>query len=124
MKMDRILTKIFYIVCQVLKVLLIKICKIQSLTRSFISCCFYWLLHQQQISFFTSFWNFIQLYIFEKKGFCHKFPFSNRFIQTAPPPSHPLNSQNLLIVTKVFCQCSLTYHGFSILLCYDDTRKN
>ena len=35
-KMDRILTKIFYIVFQVLKVLLIKICKIQSLDLLFL----------------------------------------------------------------------------------------
>ena len=34
--MDRILTKIFYIVFQVLKVLLIKICKIQSLDFLFL----------------------------------------------------------------------------------------
>ena len=37
---------------------------------------------------------------------------------------NPLNSQNLLSVIKVFCQCSLTHHGFSRLLCYDDARKN
>ena len=35
-KMDRILTKIFYIVFQVLKELLIKICKMQSLDLSFL----------------------------------------------------------------------------------------
>ena len=48
-KMDRTPTKIkwkihsylFYIVFQVLKVLLIKICKIPTTTRSFISFCFY-----------------------------------------------------------------------------------
>ena len=37
---------------------------------------------------------------------------------------HLLNSQNLRSLTKIFCQCPLTYQGFSRLLCYDDARKN
>ena len=35
----------------------------------------------------------------KKKDFCHKFSFFNRFTQT----SHPLNSQNLLGITKRVC---------------------
>ena len=76
--MDRILTKIFYIVFQVLKVLLIKICKIHTVTRSFIFCCFYQLL-RQQISFsqvFRTSFNIIW-----KKDFCYKFSFFNGFTQ-------------------------------------------
>ena len=43
--------------------------------------------------------------ICEKKDFCHKFSFFWR-IHSIPHP-HPLNSQNPLSATKVFCQCSL-----------------
>ena len=38
------------------------------------------------------------------KYFRHKFSFFNGFTQ---PPFHPLNSQNPLCVTKIFCRCSL-----------------
>ena len=60
-----------------------------------------------RISFFVSsniFYNFLELHstLFEK-DFCHNFSFFNGFTQT----SHPLNSQNLLSVTKSFCQFSL-----------------
>ena len=48
----------FYIVFQVLKVLLIKICKIQP-PRSFISCCFYQLGTSGDIIFHTDFQDFI-----------------------------------------------------------------
>ena len=61
-------------------------------------------LHQflyQQISFF---YNFLQLHsTLSKKDFCRKFSFFNGFTQTP----HPLNSQNLLSVTKDFWQFSL-----------------
>ena len=61
-------------------------------------------LHQflyQQISFF---YNFLELNsTLSAKDFRHKFSFINRFTQT----SHPLNGQNLLSVTKDFCQFSL-----------------
>ena len=60
-KMDRILTKIFYIVFQVLKVLLIKICKIQSLDLLFLVVF---------ISFYISRY-FSQVFIW-KKDFRHK----------------------------------------------------
>ena len=50
----------------------------------------------QQIS---SFYNFLELHsTLSEKDFCHKFYFFNGFIQTP----QPLNSQNLLSVTKVF----------------------
>ena len=41
----------------------------------------------------------------EKQTFVTNFPFFNRFTQTP----NPLNGQNLLSMTKVFCQCSLTF---------------
>ena len=61
----------------------------------------------QQISF--SF-NFLELHsALSEKDFCGKFSFFNEFTQTP----HPINSQNLLSVTKVFCQfflkCFLKY---------------
>ena len=77
---------LFYIVFQVLKVFLIKICKITTATRSFISFCFYQLLHQQA-SFFTNFQNFIKKYlkkkfflsqIFLHKGFAHPTPLTSK----------------------------------------------
>ena len=76
---------LFYIVFQILKVFLIKICKITTATRSFISFCFYQLLHQQA-SFFTNFQNFIKKYlkkkilsqIFLRKGFAHPTPLTSK----------------------------------------------
>ena len=58
-----------------------------------------------------------------KKDFRHKFSFLRDSLTPKPQP-HPLNSLNMRSVTKVFCQCSVTYHGFLISLCYDDARKN
>ena len=87
-----------------------------TVTKFFISC-FYQLLHEQ--IFFTSFPNFIQHYV--KKRFLSQIFIFNRF--TRIPTPYPLNSQNSLSVTKVFCECSLTYHGFSRLSCYDDAQK-
>ena len=120
--MDRILTKIFYIVFQVFEVLLIKICKMQSIDFLFLVVF---------ISFYISRHHFSQVFrtsfnIIWKKDFRHKFSFFNDFTQTPQPHPHPhpFNSQNLLSVTKAFCHCSITYHGFSRLLCYDDARKN
>ena len=55
----------------------------------------------QQISFF---YNFLELYsTLSEKDFCRKFSFFNRFT----PTSQPLNRQNLLSMTKDFCQFSL-----------------
>ena len=55
----------------------------------------------QQISFF---YNFLELYsTLSEKDFCRKFSFFNRFT----PTSQPLNRQNLLSMTKGFCQFSL-----------------
>ena len=60
------------------------------------------------ISFYISKYHFSQIFrtsfsIIGKKDFCHKFS----FLTDSFKPPHPLNSQNLLSVTKVFCQCSL-----------------
>ena len=70
-KMDRILTKIFDFVFEVLKVLPIKICKIQSLDLLFLA---------DFISFYISRYHFSQVLrtsfnIIWKKDFCHKFSF-------------------------------------------------
>ena len=51
--------------------------------------------------------------------------FVTRFLTDSlkpPAPTDPFNSQNLLSVANVFCQCFITYYGFSRLLCYDDAR--
>ena len=121
-KMDEILTKIFYIAFQVLKVLLIKICKIRYLHQIFYFLLFFLAFTSADMIFYR----FLEFHsiLSESKDFRHKFSFFNGFTQTPTPTPHPLNSQNLLSVTKVFCRCSITYHGFSRLLRYDDTRKN
>ena len=82
--MDRILNKFFYIAFQVLKVLLIQMCKIQLQVLLFLAV----FISLKTISFYC-------------------------------PSPNLLSNQNPLSVTKVFCQCSLTYHSFSRLLCYD-----
>ena len=89
----------FHIIFHVLKVLLIKICKI-------IQPIFYFLLFY--ISFYITRHHFSQIFrtsfnIIWKKIFCLKFPLFNGFTQTP----YPLNGQNPLSVTKVFCWCSL-----------------
>ena len=118
-KMDRILIKILYIVFQVLKVLLKNICKIQSLDLLFlvVFISFY-------ISRYHIFHRFLELHstLSEKKIFVKDFSFLTDSLK--PSPLQPLTSQNPLSVTNVFCQCSLTYHGFSRLLGYDDAKKN
>ena len=72
----------------------------------------------QQISF--SF-NFLELHsALSEKDFCGKFSFFNEFTQTP----HPINSQNLLSVTKVFCQfflkCFLKYF---LNICWQNLAK-
>ena len=91
-------TYLFSIVSQVLKVLLI--CKIQPPDLLFI-CVF--------ISFYISRYYFSEtsrLYSkISEKIFSPQIFLFNRFTQTTPTP---LNGQNLLSVTKVYCQwCSL-----------------
>ena len=81
-KMDGILTKIFYIVFQVLKVLLIKICKIQSLDLLFLVVF---------ISFYISRYHFSQVFrtsfnIIWKKDFLTNFPFLTASLKPPPPP--------------------------------------
>ena len=41
----------------------------------------------------------------EKKDFRHEFSFLTDRLN--PPPPNPLNGQNPLSVTKVFCRCSV-----------------
>ena len=116
-KMDRILTRQnFYIVFQILKVLLIKICKMQSLDLLF---------YVVFISFYISRYHFSQVFrtssnIIWKKDFLHKFFYFNGLTY---PHLHPRNSQSPLSMTK-FSSMSLIYHGFSRLLCYHDVTKN
>ena len=85
----------FYIVFKVLKVLLIKIYKTQPPAILFLFVSNQ--LFHQEISFFIIFQIFNQHYL--KKDFHHIFSFFNKFT----PTPHPLNSQNLLSMTKVFC---------------------
>ena len=89
----------FYMVFYILKILLIKILKIQ-LPDLFIYCCFY--------CFYISRYHFSQFFrtsinINWKKDFCQKL--SNGFAQPPLAP-HPLNDQNQLCVTKAFCRRS------------------
>ena len=113
--MDKILTKIVYIVFQVLKVLLIKISKIQSLSQIF--CFLFFLVAVTSTDIIFHKFSELNSTLSEKKIFFTNFP----ILMNSLPPHL---SQNLLRVTKVFGQCSLTYHGFSRLLCWDDARKN
>ena len=88
----------FYISVQLLKVLLIKSYKIQPYFL-----CFTLAFIHLQISFLTTFLNFIRHY-YLKRGLCHKISFFNGFTQR----SHPLNSQNLL---SLFFVCSLVQNS-------------
>ena len=117
-KMDRILTNIFHNVFQVLKVVLIKICKIQSQDLFF-------LFHVVFISFYISRYHFSQVFRTSFNIILKYFRFTQLSTHPTPHPLHPhLNSQNLLSVIKVFCQFSQIYHSFSRLLCYDVARKS
>ena len=91
-------TLLFYIVFQVLKVLLIKICKMSHQI-------IYFLL------FYTSFYinrhHFSQIFrtslnIICKNIFVRNFP----FLTDSLKPPHPVNGQNPLSMTKVFCRFS------------------
>ena len=96
----------YYMVFQVLKVLLIKICKMQPLDLLFFVVF---------ISFYISRYHFSQIFrssfnIIWKKDFRHKFSFFNGFTQTP----HPINSSNRLGVTKFFCQYCLSTCGLKL----------
>ena len=90
----------FYIIFQVLKVRLIKMCKIEPPDLLFIVAL---------ISFYISRYHFSQIctssfkIYLKKKKICLKFFFFNRFTKIPTP----LNGQNPVSVTKVFCRCSL-----------------
>ena len=94
-------TRPFHIVFHVLKVHLINICKIEppDLLFLFIFISFYIIRYHFSQIFKTSF------NIISKKYFCHEFS----FLTDSLKPPQPLNGQNLLSVTKVFCRCSLKY---------------
>ena len=106
-----------YIIFQVLKVLLIKICKSHQshqifylLLHAFISFC---ILHQHnRYSFFRKFLifdNFIQHFL-TKNIFVTNFPFLMTSLSPLPHFSDPpLSQPNLLSVTKVFCWYSVIY---------------
>ena len=93
------------LVFQVLKVRFKNICKIEPPDL---------LLLVPFISFYISRYHFSQNFrnsfrIIRKKRFSSQIFFYNGFTQTPPPPTHthPLNGQNPLSVTNVFCRCSL-----------------
>ena len=118
--MDRILTKNIYIVFQFLKILLIKICKIQSLEFYFLLLLLAFTLAHIIFHKFSEFYSTL----FEKKIFVTNFPFLIDSVNSlSDPHPHPLSSQNPLSVTRFFCQWSITYHSFSRLLCYDDALE-
>ena len=101
---------------QVLKVLLIKIWKIQSLDLLFLVVFIGFYISRFFAQVFRTSFNIIW-----KKDLCHKFSFFDGFTTSH---HHPLNQQNPLSVTSFLSMLPPTYHGFSRLLCYDDTRKN
>ena len=106
-KMDRILTKIFYIVFQVLKVLLIKMCKIKSLDLLFLLVF---------ISFYISRYHFSQVFrtsfnIIWEKIFVTNFPFlmdSLKLLYTLIAPKSTKHD-------KCFWSILPTYQNFSRL---------
>ena len=121
--MDRILTEIVYIVFQVLKVLLIKICKIVLRNKNFYFLLFLLVFTSADIIFHKVLE--LRSTLSEKKIFVTHFPFLMDSLKPLqPPPTPHPNSQNPLTMTKVFVNATLTYHGFSRLLCYNDARKN
>ena len=110
-------TQLFYIVFQVLMVLL----------KNFVRYSHHIFLF---LLAFTSagitFLKFLELLstISGKKYFRHKFSFFDLFAQTAP---HPLNDQNLVSVTKFFCCCynnmSQSALSFDSRTCFDQKTK-
>ena len=101
------------LVFQVLKVRLIKICKIEPPDLLFLVAF---------ISFYISRYHFSQIFknsfhIIRKKDFRHGFSFLTDSLNPSPPlPPQILNGQKPLSVMKVFCRCSLSasitmFHG-------------
>ena len=91
----------FCVIFQVLKVRLIKTCKIEPPDLLFIVVL---------ISFYISKHHFSQIFrtlfnIYLKKDFRHKFFFFNGFTKASFP--HPLNCENPLSLTKFFVVASL-----------------
>ena len=109
--MDRILTEIVYIVFQVLKVLLIKICKIVLRNKNFYSLLFLLVFTSADIIFHKVLE--LRSTLSEKKIFVTHFPFLMDSLKPLqPPPTPHPNSQNPLTMTKVFCQCYLNLSRF------------
>ena len=109
----------FYTAFQVLDVLLRKICRIHPLI-------FYFLFLLAFTSADIIFHNFLERHSTlseKKKIFATNYLFLTDSLKP-PSTAHLLNNQNPLSATKFFCQCFLTYYGFSSILCYGDARKN
>ena len=107
----------FYIVFQVLRRYFCK--KLQNTaTSSFV--LLFLVSHQflyQQVSLF---YNFLEHHsTLSEKDFCCKFSFFNEFTQT----THPHKIQNLLRVTKVFCQFSLKCLQNFLNICWQNPAK-
>ena len=103
-KKDRILTKFFYIVFQILKVLLIKICKIQPLDLLFLVVF---------ISFYIIRYHFSQVFrtsfnIIWKKDFFTNFPFLTDSLTPPrpPPPPPPLSFFSFFYESFVIGLCT------------------
>ena len=60
------------------------------------------------------FHNILELHstLTDKKIFVTNFPFLTDSLTPPPPTPKPLNAQNQLNVTKVFCRCSLSCWGY------------
>ena len=104
----------FYIVSQVLKVLFIKIFKKQPADPLFlVAFISFYISRYFSQSFRTSF-NVIWK---KKKNFVTNVIF---LMDSLRPllPTHTLNCQNLLSVTKAFCQCSLICSLLTIVILY------
>ena len=109
-KMDRLLTKIFYIVFQVLKILLKKICKIQSLDLLFLVVF---------ISFNISRYHFSQVFRILFQYYLKKRFFRFKRIHSNPTPhgaSHTLNSLNPLSKTSLLSMLPNLSRFFKIIM--------
>ena len=125
-------THLFYIVFQVLKVPLINFCIVQS-PGLLVLIVLHQFLHQQ-MSFFTTFQNFIQHYL--KQDFCMNFPFINGFTQPPHVPTDRVQivdekngviclviiftQKDLSIALKCFAQAVTNF----LLLSAENTKKS